>query len=370
MSGAEPVEPKAAAGGATRRDVRSGTRTAVNPLAPWTYMAGTFALVAVIGVADYLSGFELSLLVFYLLPVCLGVAKVGWKFGTATAVLSVATWLTGDYLAGEHFAGPFVPIWNALIALCTYLVVIWLLASVIAIRRELEERVLQRTAALTEEIADRVRLEKAVLEITERERRAIGHDLHDGLSQHLTGTALVAQALAAKVAARSPEDAVEVARIVGLIELGIEQTRTLAKGLLLAEIESDGLVNALYELAGKVRAQFRVECEFTCSAVADLGESGTATHMYRIAEEATRNAVRHGRAKNVQITLSSEEGSLVLEIRDDGTGIAAPALRGQGLGLRIMAHRSAIIGASFAVEAQAQGGTSVLCKLSRSHPRP
>src|ERR1035438_6389129 len=132
------------------------------------YMAATFGLVAVIGVADYLTGFELSLQVFYFLPVCLAVASVNWRFGVVTAVLSVAIWLVGDILAGAHFANPFVPGWNALIALGTYLVVVWLLASVTALHREMEERVRQRTAALTEEIEERVRLEKVVLEITDR----------------------------------------------------------------------------------------------------------------------------------------------------------------------------------------------------------
>jgi signal transduction histidine kinase len=327
------------------------------------YMAATFGLVAVIGVADYLTGFELSLLVFYFLPVCLAVASVGWRFGAVTAVLSVATWLVGDILAGARFANPFVPGWNALIALGTYLIVVWLLASVIALHREMEERVRQRTAALTEEISERVRLEKVVLEITERERRAIGHDLHDGLSQHLTGTALVAQALGAKLAARSAAEAPEVDKVVALIEQGIEQTRSLAKGLLLAEIERDGLVTALEDLAATVRAQHRVDCEFLCKAVVRLSESGTATHIYRIAEEATRNAVRHGRARRVCLELSTDAAGILLAVRDDGGGIPPPGNRGQGLGLRIMAHRAAIIGASFAIHAQAQGGTAVECRL-------
>jgi signal transduction histidine kinase len=326
-------------------------------------MAVTFGLVAVIGAADYLTGFELSLLVFYFLPVCVAVAAVGWRFGTLIAVLSVATWLVGDFAAGAHFANPFVPGWNALIALGTYLIVVWLLASVIGLHREMEERVVQRTAALTEQIAERVRLEKVVLEITERERRAIGHDLHDGLSQHLTGTALVAEALGARLASRSPEDAAEVRKIVGLIERGIEQTRSLAKGLLLAEIESDGLVNALHDLAATIRDQSRTTCAFTCEDAVSLEESGTATHLYRIAEEATRNAARHGRARNIALRLQPEGGGLTLEVRDDGSGLPPPASRGQGLGLRIMAHRAAIIGASLSVEALPEGGTRVACRL-------
>jgi signal transduction histidine kinase len=326
-------------------------------------MAITCVLVAVIGVADYLTGFELSLLIFYLVPVCMAVAAVGWRFGTITAVASVATWVAGDILAGAHFASPFIPVWNALIALGTYLIVVWLLASVIGLHRVLEERVRQRTADLTEEIAERVRLEKVVLEITERERRAIGHDLHDGLSQHLTGTALVAQALGAKLAPRSAEDAAEVKKIVVLIEQGIEQTRSLAKGLLLAEIEHDGLVTALQDLAAKTRVQSRVDCEFSCATAVHLGEGGTATHLYRIAEEATRNAVRHGRARRVELSLLSEDDCLVLAVLDDGVGLPPAPPRGPGLGLRIMTHRAAIIGASFAVEAQPGGGTRVVCRL-------
>jgi signal transduction histidine kinase len=334
------------------------------------YMALTFALVAVIGAADYLTGFELSLLVFYFLPVSIAVAAVGWRFGTLTAVLSVVTWLAGDFAAGAQFSNTFVPVWNALIALGTYLIVVWLLASVIALQRQMEARVAQRTAALTDEIAERVRLEKVVLEITERERRAIGHDLHDGLSQHLTGTALVAQALGTRMAPRAPQDAAEVATIVGLIEQGIEQTRSLAKGLLLAEIERDGLVNALQELAASMRSQHRIECDFSCEAAVSLDESGTATHLYRIAEEATRNAVRHGRARRIELKLSIEGSGLVLAVRDFGSGLPAPSARGQGLGLRIMAHRAAIIGATLSVEAQPAGGTLVTSRLPHSNGAP
>jgi len=332
------------------------------------YMAVTFLLVALIGAADFLTGFELSFLVFYFLPVSVAVAAAGWRFGALTALLSVATWLTGDFLAGARFASSFIPVWNALIALGTYLVVVWLLAGAIALHREMEERVRQRTAALTEENAERVRLEKVVLEITERERRAIGHDLHDGLSQHLTGTALVAQALAAKLAARSAEEAPELGKVVALIEQGIEQTRRLAKGLLLAEIERDGLVTALEGLAASVRAQHRVNCTFACEGAVRLGESGTATHLYRIAEEATRNAVRHARASRIALTLAAEEDGLVLAVSDDGAGLAPPERRGQGLGMKIMAHRAAIIGASFATRSFPQGGTTVECCLARPAP--
>jgi signal transduction histidine kinase len=363
MSVQENPEPAASSFHAWRRGFWRQMLASSGPERERRNMALAVGLVGVIGFADYLTGFELSFLVFYLVPVCIAVGAAGWRFGTLTAVLSVVTWLASDYAAGASFANSFVPVWNALIALGTYLIVVWLLSSVIALQREMEERVRQRTAALTEEIAERVRLEKVVLEITERERRAIGHDLHDGLSQHLTGTALVAQAFGTRIAARAPQDAAEVRKIVGLIEQGIEQTRSLAKGLLLAEIERDGLVNALHDLSITLRSQGHVDCEFTCEAEGSLEESGTATHLYRIAEEATRNALRHGRARRIDLRLSLEGGCLVLAVRDDGSGLPPPAARGQGLGLRIMAHRAAIIGASLSFETPAPSGTLVTCRL-------
>ncbi len=163
------------------------------------WVALIVGLVLAVGFADYLSGFDVSLQLFYLLPVCIAVAGFGRQAGLLTAVASVVTWIGGDLAAGANYAHLFVPVWNGLIALGAYCVVVWLFSGFVTMHREMEERVRQRTAALTEEIAERERLEKAVLEISERERRSIGHDLHDGLGQHLTGTALIGQALVARL---------------------------------------------------------------------------------------------------------------------------------------------------------------------------
>jgi signal transduction histidine kinase len=298
------------------------------------------------------------------------VAAAGRRFGVVIAFASVATWLVADAAAGAHYANPLIAGWNALIALGAYLIVVWLFAVALDLHREMEERVRQRTVALTEEIAERERLEKAVLEISERERRSIGRDLHDGLSQHLTGTALVAQAVGAQLAARRAPEAGEVGRVVSLIEQGIEETRGLAKGLLLAEIEPDSLSAALQELAGGIRTQFRVACEFQGESRVRLAEGGTATHCYHIAQEAARNAVRHGKARHVLISLTTRPGIMTLAVRDDGAGLPPPGARGQGLGLRIMAHRAGIIGARFTVEAQPGGGTLAVCELPWEGVRP
>jgi signal transduction histidine kinase len=323
----------------------------------------SFVMVAVVGTADFLTGFELSLLVFYFVPVCLAVAAAGRGWGAAVALASVAAWLSGDFAAGARYANPLVAGWNALIALGTYLVVIWLFGVVLRLHRQMEARVRPRTAALTEEIAERERLEQAVLEVGERERRSIGHDLHDGLGQHLTGTAFVAQAVEASLLARGAGEAAEVARVVALIEEGIEETRNLARGLLLPEIERDGLILALQELAETTRRQFGVECGFDCEEPIVLPENGAATHLFQIAREAVRNAIRHGAARHVSIRLSRLGEAMTLSVCDDGSGLPPAAARGAGLGLRIMAHRARIIGGCFSIAAQGGGGTAALCRL-------
>lgn len=329
-------------------------------------LLATIALVLAIGVIDFLLGFEISLLVFYCLPVVLA-TTLGWRFGLLTAGASVITWVVGDIVAGADYASRLVPWWNAAIALGTYFVVVWLFHIVQTLHREMEARVRERTAALSAEIRERERLEREVLQTTERERRLIGHDLHDGLGQHLTGTAFAGQVLGEKLQARKlPEEEADAWKLVQLVEEAIEKTRRLAKGLLLAEIQRDGLVTALQELAQTTSAEFRVKCTFQSDGDCDVPEAGAATHLLRIAQEAVRNAIRHGSAHHIELALHGTTSSLELVIRDDGKGIPTSAARGGGLGLRIMAHRAQIIGGDFAVARGPNVGTVVICHLPRS----
>jgi signal transduction histidine kinase len=136
-------------------------------------------------------------------------------------------------------------------------------------------------------------------------------------------------------------------------------------GLLLAEIERDGLAGALKEFADATREQFNVSCDFSHNGPLFLEENGTATHLYRIAQEAVRNAVRHGRARHIHVELSARDPEIELSISDDGVGLPPAHLRSDGLGLRIMAHRAAIIGETLTVERMSDGGTLVLCRMKQ-----
>ncbi|HZI33698.1 MAG TPA: PAS domain S-box protein, partial [Candidatus Binatia bacterium] len=148
------------------------------------------------------------------------------------------------------------------------------------------------------DITERKRMEKEILEISEREQRRIGQDLHDGLCQHLAGIEMLSQVLAQKVAAASEEGSVRATEIAGAVREAISQTRLLARGLSPVTLESEGLMSALAELALNTEKIFRIHCVFDCPEVVKFDDHATATHLFRIAQEAVSNAIKHGKARN------------------------------------------------------------------------
>src|SRR5262249_23228470 len=142
------------------------------------FFAGAcLAFLLFIGFVDFLTGFEVFFSVFYLLAVGVGTWFVGRSFGVILSVLSAAAWIAGDVASGAHYSSSFVPIWNTAILLAFYFIVVWLLTHLRTLHKELENRVRQRTTALTQEISERERLEREILDVSEREQRRIGRDL-------------------------------------------------------------------------------------------------------------------------------------------------------------------------------------------------
>jgi signal transduction histidine kinase len=345
--------------------------TQIKRLETWSkpsVMALCLASVAVVGFADYLTGYEIFIFIFYLFAVFLAVWFVGGFFGGLISALSVMAWIFTNIAAGKNYSSYFIPVWNGMIMFVFYLVVVVLLARLRTMNKELEERVRQRTAMLTNEIQERTRLQKELLETSERVQRRIGNDLHDGLGQHLTGTALAGQVLGQKLAGRSLPEAAEADRLVELIQEAIELTRTLARSLHPIEMQPGRLVDNFQDLAVGASDRFKVSCQFECHPVAPLpavNDVNAATHLYRIAQEAITNAVRHGKARHINIRLDSTADEIILTIIDDGIGLPENARNGDGLGLRIMAYRASMIGATFNIERQSSlGGTRVTCTLA------
>ncbi len=320
-------------------------------------------IVLSVGFVDYITGFDVSVSVFYLLGVMVAVWYVGRGFGFFVSLLSVAVSMVADIANGAHFVNPFVPIWNTVVLLAFYLVVAWILANLRSLNRNLENQVQQRTNALTEEIVERERLERELLEISEREQRRIGQDLHDSLCQHLTGATLAAQVLEEKLTALKVPAAADAGKMVELVEQGIDLSRRLARGLSPVEMTADGLMLALEEYAATTSELFKVSCRFECDSPVLIHDAHTAGHLYRIAQEAVGNALKHGRAAHIVIHLEATEPSTVLSIKDDGAGLPQVLPKSDGMGLRIMAHRSAMIGGRFKAGRDEAGGTLVTCEL-------
>lgn len=218
------------------------------------------------------------------------------------------------------------------------------------------------------DITERRRLEQEILEISEQERRRIGQDLHDGLGQMLTGIGLISKALERRLRAQHLPEADSAAEIAELIKEADQQARGLARGLVPVELDANGLPTALKRLAANAERLFSVECTFEQIGTAYLHNNTAATHLYRIAQEAVSNAVKHGRASHIAITLFVGEDRVRLRIQDDGVGFPEVMGENQGMGVRIMHYRARIIGATLDIRSDPAGGTVITCTLRRSAP--
>ena len=323
-------------------------------------IAGCLVLVALTGLVDYSLGYERSLLVGYLLPIALATWFVGRRFGLVTSLLSVTCWIVSDVAAGGK---PAVGLWNAGMGLISYSVFVWLLSQWRMLLLELDERVRQRTAALRREITERKRLEREMAEVTERERRRLGQDLHDSICQHLTGTALVAHAVRERLEQRNSQEVQQAEKVVRLLEEGIDMTRNLARGFFSPDLEAGGLVVALRGLVESIRERSAIECSFDCTTPVRVSDATTATQLYRIAQEAVANATRHAQARRIAIELFLAPPLLTMTITDDGIGLPNPLPEGEGLGLRMMAHGAALIGGDLTVKRHGESGTIVTCAV-------
>jgi PAS domain S-box-containing protein len=212
----------------------------------------------------------------------------------------------------------------------------------------------------TRDITERKRLEQEILDVSGRERRSIGRDLHDGLGQELTGVALMLRGLAARVQQSCPEAMDSVEEIVALVNQSIENARSLAHGLLPVRTETGGLVFALRELASRSRDLFALEVNFRAEVWPELTLDETdASHLYRIAQEALTNSARHGHATRVEIFLLVTRNTFLLCITDNGEGFHPPTSPYTGMGLKIMRYRAGMIGARFEIAPNEPRGTVV-----------
>ncbi|MEN3939870.1 PAS domain S-box protein [Prosthecobacter sp. SYSU 5D2] len=238
--------------------------------------------------------------------------------------------------------------------------------TILRLNAELEQRVEERTAELRGQIAARRQLEEEILRISEREQRRIGQDLHDDLGQQLAGAWMMADVLARRLAASGAHEQEPASKLCALLGKSLNHTRSLARGLDPVAPEQGGLGAALKNLAERSADLFGISCQFESRAEVMLEDQKGAIHLYRIAQEAINNAVRHGRAQNVRIRLSTRGPKAVLSVIDDGLGIKETAAMHEGMGLRIMRYRSEMITGTLEIKKAAKRGTCVTCSFPLS----
>jgi signal transduction histidine kinase len=209
----------------------------------------------------------------------------------------------------------------------------------------------------------RRRAERRLLEISEREQQRIGQDLHDGLCQQLTGISYMASTLESSLAKKSLPEAKAIARIARLSRETAVQARQVACGLNPVKVGKIGLVAALDELASSIQLMFSISCQFKCQHRVTVADHETAVHLYRIAQEAIHNAIIHGKASQIVVSLERATEGVVLSVKDNGSGLFKASRNGSGMGLENMSYRARAIGARLEFKRHNPGGTTMNCTV-------
>lgn len=236
------------------------------------------------------------------------------------------------------------------------------------VKLEISARIVEKQGTAVEvegiarDITERKRLEREILEVSNREQQRIGHDLHDGVCQQLAGIAYRVDILADQLQEKHVPEASEAERIGGLVNDAITQTRSVARGLFPVHLEESGLVLALEDLAANATNLFKIKCDFIAGSPPPALENGVAAHLYYIAQEGVLNAVKHGKAAQISLSLKPTGGHYELSIQDNGSGFdTSNGHTSKGMGVRIMQYRARTIGATLDLKSAPGAGTRITC---------
>jgi PAS domain S-box-containing protein len=221
----------------------------------------------------------------------------------------------------------------------------------------------KRFTGILRDITRRKELEREIVEIASLEQRRIGQDLHDDVGQDLTGLAMLSGSLVESLGEESSEYVVLAQKMVDAIQSTLLKVRLMARGLAVGEIKPEDLPAALADLTWRLSEVSSVRCVSQTDPNVRLAGLLQATHFYHIAQEACNNAIKHARARNLEVSLRSVDHAVILQVRDDGVGMPARPTETNGLGLRIMRNRAAIIGAHLTIDSAEPSGTLVACRL-------
>jgi signal transduction histidine kinase len=220
-------------------------------------------------------------------------------------------------------------------------------------------------ADLTDQIGKVLERERSTAKVADliwREQQDLLHTLHDSLGQTLTGLGMLSASLTRKLAGRDAAAADTARQVRAQAKLALEQVRRLSRGQFSLEVDAEALLPALRELACTTEMFHKVAVHVSGDTPGSL-DSRVTTQLYRIAQEAVTNAVRHAKAATIAVRFERRRGQVRLRVADDGIGMTQSASKSSGLGLRIMRYRAASIGAEFVISLARSGGTIVTCTL-------
>src|SRR5437762_7151000 len=343
--------------GESPKHARAGRQ--IDPRSRWLGFAG-LACIPLLGWLDHKTGPTISFALFYIPPIAMAAWFGDRRIGLIAAFASAAAWFTAGIPESAQFSTPLLYCWNAAARLLIYSLVALLVAALRQQRDQLHTVIEQQNARLELEMAERDLAEREIIEAGAREQRRIAYDLHDDLGQHLVGIAFKAKLLGEKLQSTHPAHAQEASTIARLANDAARQTRLTAH-----KLDSDNgaidLTTALPQLAAAVEENCRVRVSVSTSACSVPMSAQVAVQLYRIAQEAVRNALEHGRADTVEIYLVSHQEHIVLTVSDNGRGFD-PSVAGQGLGFRTMGSRAHSVGGSCEVESRVRG-TTLICRV-------
>jgi signal transduction histidine kinase len=269
-------------------------------------------------------------------------------------LVSAIVWWWADWKAGHPYFASWVQIWETFVRL-TFFSFVAIGGIAIKSRRDSMEAWMGDMRRLRE-------LERDIVATSEREQQRIGADLHDGLCQYLAGLLCVTDSLRDDLSERYQPEAETAAELHELLKDGIVQARNIARGIAPVHMDEAGLSSALEDLAATTRHLQEIDCVFEPAGEILVPNREMAIHLYRIAQEATSNAVRHGHASKVKIRLAVDASGVVLTIDDNGTGIIPTGSASSGMGLRSMRYRAGVLDGTLEIAALPEGGTRIRCR--------
>ena len=314
------------------------------------------ALEILVGYIDYLTGYDVTIYPFYSIPILVMVWFGDIKLAAVVSILSTLSWWWAD--SGHHYTTEWLRLWEAIMRFMFFSLVMaagWTFKKHrdnIRARLELLERA--------------QRLEEEIITISEREQERIGRDLHDEVCQYLAAIGFTASMLKQQLESQSHSLAQSAGDIASLLQDAAMRTRDLARGLSPVDRDEGGLQSALEELASTTSRLAGISCSIICPETLPITENIQSIHLFRIAQEALSNAMKHGHAKSVVIALEASDGTCSLRVSDDGVGFNPLPGERKGMGLSIMRYRARMISGKIEIQSNSPTGTVVVCTIERS----